>query len=192
MDGDVQLEVRRTIAFFLLCGSYSSVLVLTVSSFSTAVSPPSVQVVVMATLQETAMTWHTINARSHTAVMEYSAGCIWDSVCDSLPQRGGIFFFSSFFFFFSRKLKTARHRDCWSQPQLQNWCMYSVFEMIHSQSRHGGVLWQDCRGLICANCSKLNKKLCYNGKSCCLKLSRANCTCKQARRAEESQVCTML
>lgn len=42
--------------FFLLRGSYSTVLVLTVCSFSTAVSPHSVQVVVMATLQETAVT----------------------------------------------------------------------------------------------------------------------------------------
>lgn len=103
MDGDVQLELLRTTACLspppLQRGCYSTVLVLTVSSFSTAVSPPSVQVVVMETLQETAVTWHTINARSHTAVMEYSADCIWVSVCDSLPQRGGIFFHLFLFFF---------------------------------------------------------------------------------------------
>lgn len=92
-------ELPRTF-FSLLHSCYSTVLVLTVSSFSTAVSPPSVQVVVMETLQETAVTWHTINARSHTAVMEYGAGCIWVSVCDSLPQRGGIFFLLSFFSLF--------------------------------------------------------------------------------------------
>lgn len=146
----------------------------------------------MATLQETAVTWHIINARSHTAVMEYGSSCIWVSVCDSLPQRGGIFFslLFSFFLFFSQEAEgneASRLLKPTSASKLMH--VRSVLGdfayLIHAQHRHGGcpsVLWSSCSGWLGYS---TRSSVTYVLLSCDISLSRANCTCKRARQAEE-------
>lgn len=150
----------------------------------------------MATLQETAVTWHIINARSHTAVMEYGSSCIWVSVCDSLPQRGGIFF-HLFLFFFPGSwrqwgIETAEANLSFKTDTYAQ-CFRRFFAcLFHAPRRHGGcpsVLWLRCSGCL-GNSSR--SYVTYVILSCYAILSRANCTCKQARRAKERRVCTTL
>lgn len=102
------------------------------------------------------------------------------------------FFLPSFFFFFffsqeaegneaSRLLKPT------SASKLRH--VRSVLGdyayLIHAQHRHGGcpsVLWSSCSGWLGYS---TRSSVPYVILSCDISLSRANCTCKRARQAEE-------
>lgn len=118
------------------------------------------------------------------------------TVCRSVVGFFSPFFFSFYFFFqeaegneASRLLKPT------SASKLMH--VHSVLGdfayLIHAQHRHGGcpsVLWSSCSGWL-GNSTR--SSVTYVILSCDVSLSRANCTCKRARQAEERPdvpVCT--